>query len=89
MYTVEPLLYKHFWVFHTGGSRHSQGKSITHSMVSESNKGSDHYYFGILNLIPRPNLLEKGPGIHCLRMCIIIYAKTEGEGHMIFPIHVR
>jgi len=42
----------------------------------------------MLSLIPRPDLLEKGPGIHCLHMRIIIYAKTEGEGHMTFPIHM-
>jgi len=31
---------------------------------------------------------KEGPGIHCLRMRVIIYAKTDEEGHMTFPIHV-
>ena len=40
--------------------------------------------------IPRPDPLEKeGPGIHCLHMHVIIYAKTDGEGHVTFPIHVH
>ena len=41
------------------------------------------------SLVPRPDPPEKeGPGIHHLHMRVIIYAKTDGEGHMTFPILV-
>ena len=43
----------------------------------------------VCSLVPRPDPPEKeGPGIHCLRMRVIIKAKTYEEGHMTFPIHV-
>ena len=43
----------------------------------------------VISLVPRPDLPKKeGPGIHCLRMHVIILAKTDEEGHMTFPIHV-
>ena len=43
----------------------------------------------LCSLVPRPNPPDKEePGIHCLRMCVIIYAKTDEEGHMTFPMHV-
>ena len=43
----------------------------------------------ILGLVPRLDPPKKeGPGIHCLCMRVIIYAKTDGEGHMTFPVLV-
>ena len=47
------------------------------------------YHLFDINLVPRPDPPEKeGPGSHCLRMRVIIYAKTDEEGHMTFPIPV-
>ena len=47
------------------------------------------FLYNHTSLVPRPDPPKKeGLGIHCLRMRVIIYAKTDEEGHMTFPIHV-